>query len=108
MIISKWVKKRETLQRKELAVSLDDYGSGINDMEKVDMLHPEIVKLDRTLISNINEDELKQSKCKKLIDELHSKNKLVVAEGVETEAEFKYLVSLGADLFQGYYLGRPA
>lgn len=34
--------------------------------------------------------------------------KLVVAEGVETKEEFDYLVGLGADLFQGYYLARPA
>lgn len=34
--------------------------------------------------------------------------KLVVAEGVETKEEFEYLVEIGADLFQGYYLARPA
>lgn len=106
--LTKWLKKREALSRKNLAVSLDDYGSGINDMEKVDLLQPEIVKLDRNLISDIDSKPMKQLSCKKLIDELHEKGKLVVAEGVETKEEFDFLVSLGADLFQGYYLAKPA
>lgn len=106
--LTKWLKKREALNRKNLAVSLDDYGSGINDMEKVDLLQPEIVKLDRNLISDIDSKPMKQLSCKKLIDELHEKGKLVVAEGVETKEEFDFLVSLGADLFQGYYLAKPA
>ncbi|MBQ7482010.1 MAG: EAL domain-containing protein [Lachnospiraceae bacterium] len=40
--------------------------------------------------------------------DFHSKNMLVVAEGVEEKEEFDYLVGLGVDLFQGYYLARPA
>ena len=38
---------------------------------------------------------------------MHKIGKKVVVEGVETKEEFDYLVLLGADLFQGYYLGRP-
>lgn len=103
----KWALKAETLQKKNLLVSLDDYGTGINNMNKVDILQPSIVKLDRSLIREIDKDVYKQANCREIIDELHSKNKLVVAEGIETKEEFDYLVSLGADLFQGYYLGRP-
>ena len=103
----KWALKAETLQKKNLLVSLDDYGTGINNMNKVDILQPSIVKLDRSLIRDVDKDVYKQANCREIIDELHSKNKMVVAEGIETKEEFDFLVSLGADLFQGYYLGRP-
>ena len=88
--------------------SLDDYGTGINDMDKVDLMKPDIVKLDRSLISFVDTDPEKQEYCKKCIEALHKKGVKVVAEGIEREEEFDLMVALGADLFQGYYLGRPA
>jgi EAL domain-containing protein (putative c-di-GMP-specific phosphodiesterase class I) len=45
---------------------------------------------------------------KKLVQYFHSHKILVVAEGVEEKEEFDYLVGLGIDLFQGFYLARPA
>ena len=50
----------------------------------------------------------KQNNVTHLVLDFHSKNMLVVAEGVEEKEEFDYLVGLGVDLFQGYYLARPA
>lgn len=105
--ISNWVTKCDSIRRVGNFISLDDYGSGINDMSKVDFLKPDIVKMDRSLISEIDKDTEKQYLCKENLDNLHSKGKLVVAEGVETKEEFDYLVSIGVDLFQGYYLAKP-
>lgn len=105
--LSKWLKKKEAARKSGCIISLDDYGSGINDMGKVDLLDPIIVKLDRSLICDIDKDVYKQANCAEIIDLLHYKNKKVVAEGVETKEEFEYLQGLGVDFFQGYYLGRP-
>lgn len=105
--VSKWTTKNESVRLMDNLISMDDYGTGINDFGKVDILKPDIVKLDRSLISDIDKDEYKQSNCKEIIDLLHMMNKIVVAEGVETKEEFEYLVSIEADLFQGYYLARP-
>ena len=69
---------------------------------------PQIIKIDRSLLSGINDDATKQENCKNIIEKMHALGKRVVAEGVETKEEFDYLVSIGADLFQGYYLARPA
>ena len=44
----------------------------------------------------------------RIVLDLHAGNMLVVAEGVEEKEEFEYLIGLGVDLFQGFYLGRPA
>lgn len=106
--IEHWIEKRDVVIDKQNTLSLDDYGTGINDMNRVVFMQPSIVKLDRSLISDIDKDIYKQSNCKEIIDMLHLMGKKVVAEGVETKAEFDFLVKLGADLFQGYYLARPA
>lgn len=105
--LDKWLIKNDSVRYMDNMFSLDDYGTGLNDMDKVVFLKPDIVKLDRSLISDIDIDVSKQENCREAIGKLHDLNKLVVAEGIETREEFDYLVSLGADLFQGYYLARP-
>lgn len=106
--LDKYMQKKELAKMGQNKISVDDYGTGINDMDRVNEIDPHIVKIDRSLISDIDKDVYKQANVKEIIDLLHDMKKTVVAEGIETKEEFDYLVSLGADLFQGYYLGRPA
>lgn len=102
-----WLEKNRSVRNMNNLFSLDDYGSGINNIEKVDFLKPDIVKLDRSLVSFIDEDSDRQKSIKTNIDLFHGRDIKVVAEGVEREEEFDCLLSLGADLFQGYLLARP-
>ncbi len=106
--LSKSIKKREIATIGDSILALDDYGSGLNDMGKVNILDPHVIKIDRSLLSGIDADVAKQDNCREIIESMHDLGKMVVAEGVETKEEFDYLVGLGADLFQGYYLARPA
>ena len=69
--------------------------------------NPDIVKIDRTLLTDIDKDKFRQIRIKEMIDTFHAKKMNVVAEGIETEAEFNTMKELGADFFQGYYLGMP-
>ena len=103
-----WKEKDRSVRAMDNLLSVDDFGSGINDNEKVDLMKPHIVKLDRSLISGIDHIKEKQDKVRQLVLDFHSKGMLVVAEGVEEKEEFDYLVGLGVDLYQGYYLARPA
>lgn len=73
-----------------IEVSLDDFGTGHNDVDAVDYYNPHTVKLDRSLI-----------------EQFHNKGIKILAEGVETEEEYMYMMEAGADYFQGYYLARP-
>jgi EAL domain-containing protein (putative c-di-GMP-specific phosphodiesterase class I) len=91
-----------------LLIAIDDFGAGVNDMNVVEKYSPQIVKLDRSLISGIDHIPEKQENVRNLVLEFHSRGILVVAEGVEEKEEFDYLVGLGVDLYQGYYLARPA
>ena len=74
----------------------------------IEQMSPHIVKLDRELISGIDHISEKQDNVKELVKLFHSKGIMVVAEGIEEKEEFEYLVGLGVDLYQGYYLARPA
>ena len=99
--------KRIATSQQDLWIAIDDFGTGLNNMDVVDMYDTKIVKVDRQLISGIDHLPEKQENVKKIVDEIHSKGILALAEGVEEKEEFDYLVKLHFDLFQGYYLGKP-
>jgi len=103
-----YAEKNKSIRAMDNLISIDDFGTGINDMERVELVSPDIVKLDRELISGIHRSPDKQDNVLNLVLYFHSKNMLVVTEGIEEKAEFDYLVGIGVDLFQGYYLARPA
>ena len=103
-----WQEKSKSVRTMDNLLAADDFGNGINDMERIDLMKPDIVKLDRELISGIDHDRKKQDNVMRLVLDFHSRGMLVVAEGVEEKEEFDYLVGMGVDLFQGFYLARPA
>lgn len=88
-------------------IAIDDIGAGYAGLTSFAILEPDFVKLDMTLIRNVDQSRIKQkliasfsSLCKELEIEL-------IAEGVETDEEKETLVELGCDLFQGYLFARP-
>lgn len=91
-----------------IEVSIDDFGTGHNDIDSIDYYNPNIVKLDRSLISNIDAYSMKQKDVKYYIEQLHNRGIRVLAEGVETQKEYEFLFQAGVDLFQGYLLAKPA
>lgn len=91
-----------------LMISIDDFGSGINNMEMVDLYDPHIVKIDRDLISFIDKDRFKKEFVTQHVKEFHRRKIMVVAEGIEREEEFEFLKDMGVDFYQGFYLARPS
>lgn len=90
-------------------VAVDDLGAGYAGLTSFSELTPEVVKLDMSLIRDIDASSRKQSIVSSLLTVcLRDLDTRVVCEGVETESERETLVRLGADLLQGYLLGRPA
>lgn len=102
------MKKKHVETYQGIEVALDDFGTGHNDMAAVEYYQPDMIKLDRGLISEIDKNPGKQELVKEYLKEMHDKAIVVLAEGVETKEEYEYLMSIGVDFFQGYYLGRPA
>ncbi|MCR4586909.1 MAG: EAL domain-containing protein [Lachnospiraceae bacterium] len=99
--------KRKVADISSNLIAIDDFGSGLNDYSIIDATQPDIVKIDRSMISNVDSDPGKQEACRKIIERVHGEKKLIVAEGIETADEFQCMKDLGADLFQGYYLAMP-
>jgi EAL domain-containing protein (putative c-di-GMP-specific phosphodiesterase class I) len=89
-------------------VALDDLGAGNSSLLYLDVLRPDVVKLDRGLIAGLDQDAARRRMVGALADYAHELDAEVVAEGVETAGELHAVRELGADLAQGYYLARPA
>lgn len=99
--------KMEKLAHWNGLIAIDDFGSGYSNEGVLLKLHPDIVKLDITLIHGIDQNEEQKNMTGNLITLCHQKGILVAAEGVETAEELKTLLQMDIDLFQGYYLARP-
>lgn len=98
----RWIKKCSGM------TALDDFGSGYNSEYALITLQPDIIKIDRSIISGCDRDEGKADIISKLVQISSSKNILVLAEGVETHGEMVTVIKCGVDLLQGYYFGRPS
>ena len=89
-------------------VALDDLGAGFSSLTRLALLRPDYVKLDIELVRNVNVDRFKSEIAKKLIEAARSLDFSVIAEGVETEGEFDWVVANGADFVQGFHICKPA
>ncbi|MCQ2493805.1 MAG: EAL domain-containing protein [Lachnospiraceae bacterium] len=89
-------------------IAIDDYGTGHSNIVNLLEYQPQVIKVDRYLVSNINEDTNKQMFVKSILEFGKTNNILVLAEGVETREELKTVIEFGVDLIQGYYTARPS
>lgn len=88
--------------------ALDDYGSGYNGEKNLLLLQPRFVKVDVVFIRGIDSNPDRQQLVSSLVTYAHGRDMRVVAEGIETAEELQKVLELGVDLFQGYFLARPA
>lgn len=90
-----------------LRIAIDDVGAGFSSLRHLLMIRPDIVKLERSLISGIDSNAEKASLVKALLAHADELGAEIVAEGIETEPERAALMALGFRYGQGYLLGRP-
>jgi len=101
------LKVREDLKISGFKMAADDFGQGFAGLENVMALRPDIIKLDRSLVSHIDQDMVKQTYVKGLVESSRFLNCTVLAEGVERWEEAAYLKQVGIDLIQGFLLHKP-
>jgi len=97
----------ERLKELGLKIALDDFGTGYSSLTHIKDLPVDIVKLDRSFISQIEnkgKDELIVSSVIELVKKLDHQ---LVAEGIETQDQFDYLVKNKVELGQGYLMSKP-
>lgn len=95
------------LQEAGCRVYLDDFGRGYANLDSVMNLPFHGVKMDMTLLRNTSADESARALYGGLVGILQGLGKSIVAEGVETREQERYLTDLGVDVLQGYLLCKP-
>lgn len=88
-------------------VSIDDFDEDYSEHISNICLNSNFMKVDMSIIRNIDSDAGKQKIFKKLVEIAHYKHIEVIAEGVETQEELTMIISLGADYAQGFFIAFP-
>jgi len=104
---AKLVRIFESYAKRGFITAIDDFGSGFADLSWLDALRPQVLKLDMTLIRDIDVDKEKQLAVDEILRICLELNTRVLAEGLESEAELNYLAGIGIEYFQGYYFAKP-
>lgn len=89
-------------------IALDDFGAGDSNLERIWQLDPDIVKVDRMMLSQAAHRTQAAAILPGFVAMLHQAGKLVLIEGVETEHEAQLAFSCDADFVQGFHFGRPS
>ena len=89
-------------------MAIDDYGTGYSNIGNLLRYTPDFVKIDRSLLSEIQSSPKKRHFVREIIQFCHDNNILALAEGIETTEEIETVINLGVDLIQGYYTARPS
>ncbi|MEM8551705.1 MAG: EAL domain-containing protein [Pseudomonadota bacterium] len=88
--------------------AIDDFGAGFAGLALLADFRPDIIKIDRGLVTDVERDPTRQAIISGIKSTADILGTTVVAEGVETLAEFRFLRQVGVTLFQGYLFARPA
>jgi len=95
------------IQKCGIQISMDDFGTGYSSLNMLRRLPIDELKIDKSFIDTIVEDETAQKMVQNIIAIGKNLNMTVLAEGVETKEQRALLTSFGCDRFQGYYFAKP-
>lgn len=87
--------------------AVDDAGSGYSSLQSMSELIPDIIKIDKSVIRNIDRETVKQAMLRSLLYFAENINCTVIAEGVEREEEANILLQNKVHMGQGYYFAKP-
>jgi len=98
----------QSYRNRGFTTAIDDFGAGFAGFGAIIEMHPHVVKIDMSLIRNIDKAVRKQIVVGGIVAICSGLGARPLAEGVETFAEFQSLRKLGIDLFQGFWFARPS
>jgi EAL domain-containing protein (putative c-di-GMP-specific phosphodiesterase class I) len=97
----------ELLRVAGVRFSIDDFGTGYSSLSQLRDLAADELKIDQSFVRRLTDAPEHQAVIRAIIDLAHGLGLRTVAEGVETEAQWRQLVELGCDYAQGYLTGKP-
>ena len=103
-VIKRFIKE---IKNKGVQIAIDDFGAGYSNFERILEFEPDIIKIDGSLIKNIQTDVFSRDLVETIVAFAKKQNIKTVGEFVENEAIFNILNEIGVDYSQGYYFGKP-
>lgn len=88
-------------------IAVDDAGAGYSSLQSISELMPDYIKVDRSLVSGIDNNPVKANILEAFVLFAKKMNSKIIAEGIETEAELKKVMDLGIEYGQGFFIARP-
>jgi diguanylate cyclase (GGDEF)-like protein len=101
------VLRLEAIRHLGVRLAIDDFGTGYSSLSYLKRLPLDCLKLDRAFVEDLETDGNDAAICAATIALAHNLGLSLVAEGVETEGQHRYLAELGCDRQQGYWFSRP-
>ncbi len=95
------------LRQRGIHFSLDDFGTGYSSLRSLRDFPIDTIKIDQSFVRNLAGDESDREIVRTIISMGRALNKVLIAEGVETEEQRRVLEGIGDVLYQGYFFGRP-
>lgn len=92
----------DRLRSRRTQIALDDYGTGYSNDSTLLAVKPEYIKIDRSIIKDIDKDVQRQHLAANMVDFASQHGIMALGEGVETLEELETVISLGVDLIQGF------
>lgn len=103
----KVIKHLRRIHELGVAIAMDDFGTGFSSLSQLKSLPIHELKIDKAFILNLDKDDDDQKIVQAAIDMAHNLDLQVVAEGVENKPSLVMLESMGCDVVQGNYIGKP-
>lgn len=105
--MEKVITTMHAIRERGVGLAIDDFGTGYSSLAYLKLFPIQTLKIDRSFVEDIETDPDNAVICDAVVLLAHKLRLDVVAEGVETAEQLKYLLSIGCDKIQGYFISKP-
>jgi len=101
------IKIMKELMEAGVLIAIDDFGTGYSSLSYLKNLPATFIKIDQSFICNLLNSPEDQAVVQAVVAMSHALGKKVIAEGVETQEQLRFLIKNGCDIAQGYWFAEP-